>query len=124
MPTKAGSTKQEKKEGVIVLALFDDLVEGVFSLDPNVRYVAVLDNFGQHLSGGMREGKTSINPMEEEDKLFSQTIISRGMSETWRKYFGAPRYLVVAHEKLLVFQFPCAENVLLLQLSRTPRSTW
>jgi hypothetical protein len=96
------------------LELFDDLVEEVFSLDPNVRYVAVLDSFGQHLSGGMREGKTSINPMEEEEKLFSQTIISRGMSETWRRYFGAPRYLVVAHERLLVFQFPYAENVLLV----------
>ena len=96
------------------MALFEDLIEEVFSLDPNVRYVAVLDNFGQHVSGGMREGKTSINPMEEEDKLFSQTIISRGMSETWRKYFGPLRYLIVAHERLLVIQFPCTENSFLV----------
>lgn len=91
-----------------------DLIQRIFSLDPAIRYVAILDQRGRHLEGGMRPGTVSLNPIEEEDKLFVQSTISRGMSESWTKYFERFRYCVIAHDRLKVLQFPMDENILLI----------
>jgi hypothetical protein len=91
-----------------------DLINQIFSLDPAIRYVAILDQRGRHLEGGMRPRTESLNPIEEEDKLFIQTTISRGMSESWTKYFDRFRYCIIAHQKLKVLQFPMMENILLI----------
>ncbi|MHB1907512.1 MAG: hypothetical protein ACYCQJ_01420 [Nitrososphaerales archaeon] len=91
-----------------------ELIQSIFLLDDKIRYASVLNQRGNHLEGGMKPGKNTINPEEESEKLFLQTTVSRGMSESWRRYFDKFRFSIVAHKKLVVFQFPYGENTLLV----------
>ena len=94
--------------------MHQDLISDVFSLDPGIRYVGIVDNFGECIEGGMREGVSSINPRSEEQRLYLQATLSRGMSNTWSKYFEDLMFSIIAHKKLTVFQFPLGQNVLLV----------
>ncbi len=91
-----------------------ELLDEIFSLDKGVRYISILNFRGAHLEGGMRPGTVSLNPEDEENKLFLQATVSRGMSESWSRHFGPFKFSIVSHEKLNVLQFPYGENVLLV----------
>ncbi len=90
------------------------LIERVFALSPDIRYCAIVDQRGGHIEGGMRHGMESINPQEENHKLFLQTTVARGMSDSWTKYFDRFRFSIIAHDKLKVFQFPFGHKILLV----------
>ena len=90
------------------------LIQRVFALNSDIRYCAVVDQKGGHIEGGMRPGVESINPQEENHKLFLQTTVARGMSDSWTKYFDQFRFSIIAHDKLKVFQFPFGHNILLI----------
>jgi len=62
----------------------------------------------------MRPGRQSLNPESEEQKLFLQTTVARGMSESWSKYFDDLRFSIIAHKKISVMQFPLGEKILLI----------
>ena len=90
------------------------LIQSIFLLDDKIRYASVLNHRGNHLEGGMKPGKATLNPEEEEQKLFLQTTVSRGMSDSWGRYFDDFRFSITAHKKIVVFQFPYGENILLV----------
>jgi hypothetical protein len=104
----------EEQERRKLLNLSRELLQKIFSLDRRVRYVAILDSRGAHLEGGMRPGTLSLNPEDEESKLFRQATVARGMSEMWSRYFGPLEFSIICHEKLTVLLFPFGENVLLV----------
>ena len=91
-----------------------ELLDEIFSLDKGIRYISILNFRGAHLEGGMRPGTISLNPENEENKLFLQATVSRGMSESWSRHFGAFKFSIISHSKLNIFQFPYGENVLLV----------
>jgi hypothetical protein len=91
-----------------------ELIQKIFSLDKGIRYVAILNQRGEHLEGGLKPGLKSLNPEQEEQRLFLQTAVSRGMSESWRNYFDEFKFSIVAHKRVTVFQFPFGTNVLLV----------
>ena len=62
----------------------------------------------------MRPGITSLNPIEEEDRLFLQLLVARGMSESWSRYFERFRFSIISHDRVKVFQFPFGNNILLV----------
>lgn len=72
------------------------LIQSIFLLDDKIRYASVLNHRGNHLEGGMKPGKATLNPEEEEQKLFLQTTVSRGMSDSWGKYFDEFRFSIFA----------------------------
>lgn len=91
-----------------------DLIEAIFSIDPDIRFASIVDYEGKQLKGGMRPGKVSLSPKEEENRVFVQHVLSRGMSETWTKYRGELRFSIIGYEKIRVFQFPFGENIVLV----------
>lgn len=90
------------------------LIQEIFSLDKGIRYAAILNHRGAHLEGGIRPGIKSLSPEEDDTKLFLQSTVSKGMSESWVKYFDRLKFSIVAHERITVFQFPFGEGVLLI----------
>src|SRR5487761_144777 len=90
------------------------LLDELFALDKGIRYVAILSVRGAHLEGGMRPGTVSLNPEDEENKMFLQATVARGMSESWRRFFGDFKFSFFAYEKLNLVEFPYGENVLLV----------
>jgi hypothetical protein len=90
------------------------LIEKVFALNPDIRYCSIVDQKGGYIEGGMRLGVESINPQEENHKLFLQSTVARGMSDSWTKYFDQFRFSIIAHDKLKVFQFPFGHYILLV----------
>jgi len=89
-----------------------DLLQSIFSLDTRIRYAAILTQRGDRIEGGMRPGVQSLNPEEEEQKMFTQSAISKGMSESWIRYFDRWQFLVIGHAKLKMFEFPYQNNIL------------
>lgn len=96
------------------IVMSKELMNEIFSLDPGIRYAAVLSPRGTHLEGGMRPGIASVNPESEEDKLFLQATVARGMSDSWTKFFGSFKFSFFIYERLSVIQLTFGENVLLV----------
>ena len=90
------------------------LKDQVFDLDPNIRYCALVDQFGEFLEGGMRPGIKSITPKEDDRKMLVQTALARGMAKTWESYFGAHKFSMIAHEKLVVLRFPLGKKIMII----------
>ena len=91
-----------------------DLIDTIFSLDPDIRFASIVDKQGKRLSGGMRSGKASLSPTVEENRVFFQHVLFQGMSETWTKYRGELRFSIIGYDKIRIFQFPFGENIVLV----------
>lgn len=91
-----------------------DFVQAIFSIDPSLRYVGIVDRNGNLVQGGMRPGVNSLNPQEKEIVMYNQTSVAQGMAETWSEYFGRHRFTIMEYEKLTVARFPFGEDILLI----------
>ena len=96
--------------------MFDKLVDAIFNIDPLIRYVAIVDKTGERLEGGIRREKMSLNPPEEEPRMFMQTAISRGMVDSWSKYFSNYNFSIISYKNVILLLFPFQENNLLVTM--------
>ena len=97
--------------------MFEDLLDAIFSSSEKVRYVGIVDHYGRKVEGGMRSRKESMNPESEEEKMYVQAALRRGMTETWSNYFGEARWSMTAHKRIIVVEFPLGKrNSLLVTL--------
>lgn len=80
------------------------LIERIFSVDTGIRFVAIYQE--QHmLAGGMRDGRSSLDPEEEAYDIDLQLSKIGEITRSWQKWFGNMNALVVVYEKLnLIFQ--------------------
>lgn len=99
---KANTTEQE-------------LVQRIFSLDSRIRFVGVIDNEGNLVSGGMRPGTTPLEPTKaDENKLYLKWFLMEAMTEEWNKFLGKKILLYTRHEKVDMYGFSLKNSRILL----------
>ena len=77
-----------------------EIVEDIINLDPNMRFVAIIDQKGQIVESIMKSGKTSLKSQKEEEHFCQQVLQRRKMRTDFDKTLGKVRYVHVEREKL------------------------
>ena len=77
-----------------------DLVEDILDLDPQMRFVAIIDSKGKIIEGIMKSGKTSLKSQKEEEHFCKQVSQRRSMRKEFDKSLGKVRYVHVEREKV------------------------
>ncbi|MGQ0605656.1 MAG: DUF6659 family protein [Candidatus Nitrosotenuis sp.] len=77
-----------------------EIVEDIISIDPVMRFAAIIDLKGNILESIMRKGKTSLKTQKEEEHFCKQVAQRRKMRQEFNKSLGKVRYVQVEREKV------------------------
>ena len=70
-----------------------EIVEIILSLDPAMRFAAILDLKGNILDGIMKESKTSLESQKQQEKFCKDAAKARKMREKYNDSLGKVRYI-------------------------------
>lgn len=76
-----------------------EVVNKIFNVSKDIRFVGLLNNSGKLLAGGMREGLESLDDEIHQKRWFNQISIRREMYEMFDKIYGKTRFAYVEREK-------------------------
>ena len=76
------------------------IVEDIISLDPKMRFAAIIDSKGNIREAIMKSGKTSLKSQKEEEHFCKQVAQRRAMRKEFDRTLGKVRYVHVEREKV------------------------
>ncbi len=91
-----------------------DLLSGILKLDSNIRFIGLLEKSGHLYSGGPIEGIVQHLTGRNSEVSLSQTAHIVQMRKNFSADLGELKYMVYAHDKVLVFSIPILEDLILV----------
>jgi hypothetical protein len=91
-----------------------NLLEGILKLDSNIRFIGLLEKSGHLYSGGPIEGIVQHLTGRNSEVSLSQTAHIVQMRKNFSADLGELKYMVYAHDKVLVFSIPILEDLILV----------
>ena len=76
------------------------IVESILSIDPGMRFVAIIDLKGNISEAIMKEGKTSLKSQKEEEHFCKQVALRRKIRNEFNKSLGKVDYVHIEREKV------------------------
>ena len=101
---------------------YSKLCESVFDLNNDIRYVAVIDDTGIPIAGGMRGGIDSIMDEINEELYLTHTALRKSMRERFNNTMGSSRFAYVEREKISILTFYMNKYVLLVTIEPSVNS--
>jgi hypothetical protein len=92
----------------------EDLLRGILKLDTNIRFIGLLEKSGHLYSGGPIEGIVQHLTGKNSEVSLSQTAHIVQMRKNFSTDLGDLKYMVYAHDKVLVFSIPILEDLILV----------
>ena len=92
----------------------EDFLEGILKLDTNIRFIGLLEKSGHLYSGGPIEGIVQHLTGRNSEVSLSQTSHIVQMRKNFSADLGELKYMVYAHDKVLVFSIPILEDLILV----------
>lgn len=77
-----------------------NVVQEIISLDPKMRFAAIIDTKGNIREAIMKAGKTNLKTQKEEEHFCKQVAQRRVMRKEFDKSLGKVRYVHVEREKV------------------------
>ena len=76
------------------------IVEGILSIDPGMRFAAIIDLKGNISEAIMKKGKTSLKTQKEEEQFCKQVALRRKMRKQFDQSLGPVNYVHIEREKV------------------------
>ncbi len=76
------------------------IVEDILSLDPAMRFAAIIDLKGNISEAIMKEGKTSLKSQKEEEHFCKQVALRRRIRNEFNKSLGKVNYVHIERERV------------------------
>jgi hypothetical protein len=76
------------------------IVEDILSIDPGMRFAAIIDLKGKISEAIMKEGKTSLKSQKEAEHFCKQVALRRKMQNEFNKSLGKVDYVHIEREKV------------------------
>ena len=76
------------------------IVEDILSIDPGMRFAAIIDLKGNISEAIMKKGKTSLKTQREEEHFCKQVALRRKMRKQFDKSLGPVNYVHIEREKV------------------------
>lgn len=90
--------------------------------EPEIRFAGILDELGNLVSGGFKDG---ITPLEQDDtrlKSFMEFVSGVSLPKVYDDSLGAINYLAARRDNVILMSFPFPVSKILLLISAEPSS--
>jgi hypothetical protein len=101
-----------------------DITQQIVSLNPKMRFAAIIDSKGNIREGIMKKGQTSLNSQKEEEHFCKQVAQRRTMRKEFNRTLGKVNYIHVEREKVSQLVIYTKRNIVFFTVEpETPITT-
>jgi len=94
------------------------LCSEVRKMDPNVRFVGLINDKGHLVVGGMTSGKSSLEETNKDEMLFMELALRVRMRQEFDSELGPVRFALSYRDKVIVLSFPLKKEILLVSAEK------
>lgn len=88
--------------------------------EPEIRFAGILDESGNLVSGGFKEGLTPLEKDDSKLKSFMEFVSSVSLPKVYDDSLGAINYLAARRDNVILMSFPFPISKILLLVSSEP----
>ena len=101
-----------------------DITQQIVSLNPKMRFAAIIDSKGNIREGIMKKGQTSLNSQKEEEHFCKQVAQRRAMRKEFDRSLGKVNYIHVERENVSQLVIYTKRNIVFFTVEpETPITT-
>jgi hypothetical protein len=90
------------------------LCETIIKLDRNIRFVGIVNNRGEVIEGGFKQGVEPLLNGIDEQQMYIHSLSNLTMLQSYSDRLGMVRYSLTEHEKVTLITFPLGDGILCL----------
>ena len=90
------------------------LCNGIIKLDRSICFVGILNNRGEVIEGGFKEGIEPLLDGTDEQKMYIHSLTNLTMMQSYSDRLGMVRYTLTEHEKVTLMTFPIRDGIFCL----------
>jgi hypothetical protein len=90
------------------------LCNGIIKLDRSIRFVGILNNRGEVIEGGFKQGIEPLLDGTDEQKMYIHSLTNLTMMQSYSDRLGMVRYGLTEHEKVTLMTFPLRDGIFCL----------
>ncbi len=88
------------------------LCERIIKLDRAIRFVGIVNNRGEVIEGGFKQGVEPLLNGTDEQQMYIHSLSNLTLLESYSDRLGMVRYSLTEHEKVTLMTFPHGDGVL------------
>lgn len=96
------------------------LCNGIIKLDRSIRFVGILNNRGEVIEGGLKQGIEPLLDGTDEQKTYIHSLTNLTMMQSYSDRLGMVRYSLTEYEKVTLMTFPLRDGI--FYLSAMPKA--
>ena len=96
------------------------LCDTIIKLDRNIRFVGIVNNRGEVIEGGFKQGIEPLLNGTDEHQMYIHSLSNLTTLQSYSDRLGMVRYSLTEHEKVTLMTFPLGDRILCL--SATPKA--
>lgn len=90
------------------------LCDRIIKLDRSIRFVGIVNNRGEVIEGGFKQGIEPLLNGTEEQHMYIHSLSNLTMLQSYSDRLGMVRYSLTEHEKVILMTFPLRDGILCL----------
>jgi hypothetical protein len=90
------------------------LCNGIIKLDRSIRFVGILNNRGEVIEAGFKQGIEPLLDGTDEQKMYIHSLTNLTMMQSYSDRLGMVRYTLTEHEKVTLMTFPLRDGIFCL----------
>lgn len=91
-----------------------NLCDRIIKLDRSIRFVGIVNNRGEVIEGGFKQGIEPLLNGTEEQHMYIHSLSNLTMLQSYSDRLGMVRYSLTEHEKVILMTFPLRDGILCL----------
>jgi hypothetical protein len=88
------------------------LCDGIIKLDRSIRFVGIVNNRGEVIEGGFKQGVEPMLNGTDEQQMYIHSLSNLTMLQSYKDRLGMVRYSLTEHEKVILMTFPLGDGIL------------
>ena len=91
-----------------------NLCDRIIKLDRSIRFVGIVNNRGEVIEGGFKQGIEPLLNGTEEQHMYIHSLSNLTILQSYSDRLGMVRYSLTEHEKVILMTFPLRDGILCL----------
>lgn len=94
-----------------------NLCERIVKLDPQIRFVGIVNSKGEVVEGGYQEGVEPLLDGQDEQIMYMHSLSNMALLHDLSDKLGNVKYSLIEHQKVVLVTFPLNSDILCLSIS-------
>jgi uncharacterized protein DUF6659 len=94
-----------------------NLCERIVKLDPQIRFVGIVNSKGEVVEGGYQEGVEPLLDGQDEQIMYMHSLSNMALLHDLSDKLGNVKYSLIEHQKVVLMTFPLNSDILCLSIS-------